>query len=107
MPHWENDAWYWSPEADKVYFTPLYYTMAHFSKFIRPGAVRIGFQNPDNTIQVAAAQNPDGSIAVVVFNPTENEKQLKRSLGDKSTQLKISEKAIQTILIHKRNTNHE
>ena len=30
------------PEKDEVYFTPLYYTMAHFSKFIRPGAVKIG-----------------------------------------------------------------
>ncbi len=26
------------PETDTVYYTPLYYVMAHFSKFIRPGA---------------------------------------------------------------------
>ena len=26
------------PEKDEVYFTPLYYTMTHFSKYIRPGA---------------------------------------------------------------------
>ena len=24
------------PEKDEVYYTPLYYGMAHFSKFIRP-----------------------------------------------------------------------
>ncbi len=30
------------PEKDEVYFTPLYYTMALFSKFIRRGAVKIG-----------------------------------------------------------------
>jgi glucosylceramidase len=95
------------PETDQVYFTPLYYTMAHFSKFIRPGAVRIGFENPDNSLMVTAAQNPDGSIAVVVFNPTENEKPLTISLEEKSTPLKISAKAIQTILIHKRNTRNE
>ncbi len=95
------------PAADEVYFTPLYYTMAHFSKFIRPGAVRIGFENADNTIQITAAQNPDGSIAVVVFNPTENEKQLTLSVGEKSTQVKINSKAIQTIVLNKRNTNHE
>ena len=32
------------PEADEVYFTPLYYTLAHFSRYIRPGATRIGFR---------------------------------------------------------------
>jgi glucosylceramidase len=87
------------PEQDEVYFTPLYYTLAHFSRFIRPGAVRIGYNNPDADLQVTAAQNPDGSIAVVVFNPTESEKPFLLSLGDKSTPLKISAKAIQTIAI--------
>jgi glucosylceramidase len=95
------------PENDEVYYTPLYYTLAHFSKFIRPGAVRIGFENPDADLLVTAAQNPDGSIAVVVFNPTEKEKTLSLSLGEQSTPLKISGKAIQTILTNKRNTNNE
>jgi glucosylceramidase len=58
-------------ENDEVYFTPLFYTMSHFSKFIRPGATRIGFTNPDKDLMVTAAQNIDGSIAVVVFNQTE------------------------------------
>lgn len=89
------------PEADQVYFTPLYYTMAHFSKFIRPGAVRIGLDNADKSLMTTAAQNPDGTIAVVVFNPTEDEKQVVISLGAQSAQLKISNKAIQTILIHR------
>jgi glucosylceramidase len=56
---------------------------------------------------VTAVQNPDGSIAVVVFNPTENEKPVTLFLEEKSTPLKISAKAIQTILIHKRNTRNE
>jgi glucosylceramidase len=105
--NWCTDPVIVDPAADEVYFTPLYYTMAHFSKLLRPGAVRIGFENADNTIQITAAQNLDGSIAVVVFNPTENEKQLTRSVGKKSTQIKISNKAIQTIVLNKRNTNHE
>ncbi|MCC7507735.1 MAG: hypothetical protein IT259_20670 [Saprospiraceae bacterium] len=76
--------------------------MAHFSKFIRPGAQRIGFEQADNTLMVTAARNPDGSIAVVVFNPSDVEKHILLSLGEQSAPLKISEKAIQTILIHKR-----
>ncbi len=95
------------PEQDEVYFTPLYYTMAHFSRFIRPGAVRIGFRNNDESLMVTAAQNPDGSIAVVVFNPGENDKTFSLSLSEKSAHINISAKAIQTILINKRNISHE
>lgn len=95
------------PEKDEVYFTPLYYTLSHFSKFIRPGAVRIGFENADSEMQITAAQNPDGTVAMVVFNPTETEKQFTIALGEKSAPVKISAKAIQTILINQRNANDE
>jgi len=87
------------PEKDEVYFTPLYYTMAHFSKYIRPGAVRIGFENTDENLQVTAAQNPDGSIAVIAFNEGDEDKTIELALSDKSTNLTISAKAIQTIVI--------
>jgi glucosylceramidase len=88
------------PEKDEVYFTPLYYTLAHFSKYIRPNAKRIGFQNPDEKLMVTAVQNPDGKMAVVVLNMESEAKDLKLNLGEKSVQLKISAQALQTILIN-------
>ncbi|HMN88502.1 MAG TPA: glycoside hydrolase family 30 protein [Saprospiraceae bacterium] len=87
------------PDQDEVYFTPLYYTLAHFSGFIRPGAVRIGFENTDAALMTTAAQNPDGSIAVVIFNPTETSKGVQLSLGKNSTEFLIKSKAIQTLVI--------
>ena len=104
-PNWFKN-WCTAPvivdeEKDEVYFTPLYYTMAHFSKFIRPGAVRIGFENPDKELMVTAAKNPDNSVVVIVFNPTDNDKHLKVSLKNKKINAIISAKAIQTIVIKK------
>ncbi|MEM9001196.1 MAG: glycoside hydrolase family 30 protein [Bacteroidota bacterium] len=87
------------PVKDEVYFTPIYYTMSHFSKYIRPGAKRIGFENPDDSLLLTAAQNLDGSIAVVVFNPAESPKHFNLDLGERSRQLSINAQAIQTILI--------
>lgn len=87
------------PDNDEVYFTPLYYIMTHFSRFIRPGAVRIGFEHSDQDLMVTAAQNPDGGIAVVLFNPTNEAKGLQINLSGKTTRLVISAKAIQTMLI--------
>ncbi len=90
-----------SPETDEVYFTPLYYTMVHFSKFIRPGAVRIGFEHPDKELMVTAVQNTDGSKVVIVFNPGETEKPLSIIMQQQQVNLAISAKAIQTIYINK------
>jgi len=87
------------PEQDEVYFTPLYYTMAHFSKFIRPGAVKIGLETSDEALMATAVKNPDGSIAVVVFNEGSEIKQLSISLNGKTTGVQISGQAIQTIVI--------
>ncbi|MEN8790342.1 MAG: glycoside hydrolase family 30 protein [Flavobacteriaceae bacterium] len=87
------------PDQDQVYFTPLYYTMAHFSKYIRPGAVRIGFENNDDALMVTAAQNPDGSIAVVVLNQSKDDKEFNLSLGERNSNIPISAQAIQTIVI--------
>jgi len=87
------------PDKDEVYFTPLYYAMAHFSKFIRPGAVRIGFENSDNQLMVTAAKNPDGTIVVVVLNMNTTPKTIQLSLGDKTSAIQIKPQALQTIVI--------
>ena len=88
------------PKKDEVYFTPLYYTMAHFSKYIRPKASIIGLENSDIELKVTAAENTDGSIAVVVFNEGTTQKSFKLSLGENESTITISAQAIQTILIN-------
>lgn len=86
-------------EKDEVYFTPLYYTLAHFSRYIRPGAVRIGFENGDSTLQVTALKNPDGTIVVLILNQNNEIKNFSLDLKGKTTLLSISAKALQTVLI--------
>jgi glucosylceramidase len=88
------------PEKDEVYFTPVYYVMMHFSKFIRPGAKRIDFRNEDKDLLVTTVRNPDGSIAVVVLNQGLELKCFKLTLGEKSADISISARALQTIVIH-------
>ena len=87
------------PDSDEVYFTPLYYTMAHFSKYIRPGATVIGVKNSDPSLMVAAADHQDRSIAVVLFNEGYTPKSFTLMLEEKTIDITISSQAIQTILI--------
>jgi glucosylceramidase len=87
------------PEKDEVYFTPLYYVLSHFSKFIRPGATRIGLENTDDKLMATAAENPDGSIAIVLFNEGTANKSISISMNNRSTNITINAQAIQTIII--------
>jgi len=86
-------------DKDEVYLTPLYYTMAHFSKFMRPGAVKIGCKIEDKELIATAVKNPDGTIALVVFNPTENERALSIQLNNTIKNISINAKALQTVII--------
>lgn len=88
------------PEKDEVYFTPLYHTMAHFSKYIRPGAQRIGFESTDDSLLVTAAKNPNGTIAIVVLNMNEKPRNFELTLGGISKRITISPKAIQTLIVN-------
>ncbi len=87
------------PAKDEVYFTPLYYIMSHFSRYIRPGAQRIHFEHTDPELMVTAAENPDGTIVVVLFNEQSKVKNIKLTLGEKSTAISITGQAIQTVII--------
>ena len=84
---------------DEVYFTPLYYVMSHFSKFMRPGAVKIGCEINNKDLKVTAVQNPDNSIALVVFNPTEQSHSIEININNYKSTISISAKALQTVVI--------
>ena len=86
-------------EKDEVYFTPLYYVMSHFSKFIRPGAVKIGCEIDNKNLVATAVKNPDNSIAIVVFNPTERQESLQIKLNNQVKNISINANALQTIII--------
>ena len=58
-------------KAGKLLYTNAYYYIGHFSKFIRPGAKRIGASSNRDALQTTAFRNPDGSVAVVVMNQTD------------------------------------
>ncbi|GAC1307099.1 MAG: glycoside hydrolase family 30 protein [Mucilaginibacter sp.] len=52
-------------------YTNSYYYMGHFSKFIHPGAKRIVSAASRDRLLSTAYINPDGKIAVVVMNKTD------------------------------------
>ncbi|WP_406068059.1 cellulose binding domain-containing protein [Micromonospora sp. NBC_01638] len=44
------------------------WAMAGYSRYIRPGATRIGASSPDSNLRLSAYRNTDGSVVVVALN---------------------------------------
>jgi glucosylceramidase len=58
-------------QTKELTYTLDYYALAHFSKCIRPKAVRIASSSSSDFIRSVAFKNRDESIAIVMFNDSE------------------------------------
>jgi len=58
-------------KENSVNYQSPYYYIGHFSKFIQPGARRIGFSRFTDKLEVTAFKNPNGEIIAVVMNQSE------------------------------------
>ena len=87
--------------TNSAYYTPLYYAIAHFSKFVRPNAQRIGFDlSDDSPLWTTAFLNEDGSIVVALFNPEEQATSCTLKIkGAKQLKVAIDAQALQTIVL--------
>ena len=92
------------PETGEVYYTPLYYVLAQFSKYIRPGAVRIGVapaaESLPNDFMVTAFRNPDKSIAVALLNQSDEQVGYAIRLDGRQIETSIAPRAVQTLILH-------
>ena len=55
-------------ETQQVTYTGLYYYLAHFSKFVRPGAVRVGVTGAHDGVRCLAFKTPEKGIVVQLMN---------------------------------------
>lgn len=100
-PNWFKN-WCLAPvivdiEQDEVYYTPLYYTMAHFSKYMRPGAKRIDLKMDNDLLQATAVLNPDGNVALAILNETEDAISIDINIGNYHNSISINPTAVQTV----------
>ena len=82
----------------KLIFTNSYYYIGHFSKFIRPGAKRILAAASRSMLLTTAFVNEDGSVAVVVMNPTSKGGAYNLVVGASSVEIHSPPHSIQTVV---------
>lgn len=84
--------------GELTYLNSFYY-IGHFSKFIRPGAKRIISSASRGQILTTAFQNTNGSIVVVVMNPSNDSIPYHMSIGNKAVPVNSLPHSIQTLVI--------
>ena len=82
----------------QLIYTPAYYYIGHFSKFIKPGAKRIGGAASRSQLLTTSFINPDGQVVTVVMNQSEKEVKYSLSIGTDAAELTILPNAIQTLV---------
>ena len=88
-----------NPEKDEIIIEPSYYAIAHFSRFVKRGAVRIGSSSYSDDIDVAAFKNPDGKIIAVALNHGKAPAGPRLRLGETSALVRLPGHSLSTFVI--------
>ena len=76
-----------------------YHYIGHFSRFLLPGAKRIGHSRCDDKAELTAAKNPDGSLAVVLLNRGQTDVSCAIRMDGQIIRISLPSKTISTICI--------
>lgn len=85
-------------QTKELTYTLDYYALAHFSKCIRPQAVRLETESTHAQIRVVSVRNKDNSIALVLFNDSDEKCNASIELpGEETIVLGVEAKSAVTI----------
>lgn len=91
-------------QTGEVYYTPIYYVLAQFSKTIRPGDTALQvYQALDgldqDALHASAAINTTGLISVQILNTTKEAISYSLQIGNQYVEVLIAANAVQTVRV--------
>jgi len=85
-------------DQGELIYTPTYYYIGHFSKFIRPEAKRVSTSSSRSHLLSTSFLNVDNSLVTVVMNQSDQDIDYRLYVGSEAVSLKIAAHAIQSII---------
>ena len=85
-------------KTGQLIYTPAYYYIGHFSKFIKPGAKRISSAASRSQLLTTSFINPDGQVITIIMNQSAAEVKYNLSIGTDAAEVTIPPHAIQTLV---------
>lgn len=91
-------------ETGQVYYTPVYYVLAQFSRTIRPGdrAVQTHMASEglgDDDLHACATVNSENVLSVQLLNTTKNDISCKLQIADQYADITIVANSVQTVRV--------
>ncbi|MBY0243823.1 MAG: glycosyl hydrolase [Sphingobacteriaceae bacterium] len=85
-------------QTGELIYTPSYYYIGHFSKFIDKGAKKISSVASRSQLLTTSFLNPDGKLVTIVMNPTAKKINYWLCIAEKALEVEILPHAIQTLV---------
>ncbi|MES2823264.1 MAG: glycoside hydrolase family 30 protein [Pseudomonadota bacterium] len=85
-------------KTGNLIYTPTYYYIGHFSKFIRPNAQRVSSTSSRSALLTTSFLNEDNKMATIVMNQSDKEISYRFYVGLNETKVTIPAHAIQTLV---------
>ncbi|PWA06760.1 glycoside hydrolase family 30 protein [Flavobacterium laiguense] len=85
-------------KTGELIYTPSYYYIGHFSKFIRPEAKRVSTAVSRSSLLSTSFLNKDGKMVTVVMNQSDTTVIYNLCVGTQATEITILPNAIQTLV---------
>ena len=82
----------------ELVYTPTYFYIGHFSKFIRPGALRVSTAASRSHLLSTTFRNEDGKMATVVMNQSDQDIAYRLYVESEAIELSIPAHALQTLV---------
>jgi glucosylceramidase len=86
-------------KTGEVHYNSSFYYIGHFSKYIKPNAVRIGHELNHDSLKSVSFTNEDGSVVAVVMNDEDSTESFSLSLGGKIAKAELPGHSITTFII--------
>lgn len=83
-------------QTGEVTYNLDYYALGHFSKFIRPGAVRLMSDSKIEGMDNVVFRNPDGTVAMVLINKNNTAKTVCIAYGEATFSASVPAQATMT-----------
>jgi glucosylceramidase len=85
-------------KTHEITYTGTYYYLAHFSRFVRPGAIRVQTTGKAAGIRVMSFLSAEGKIVAQVLNSTGSDASLNLLHKGRTLQLNAPARSISTVI---------
>jgi glucosylceramidase len=85
-------------ERNQIHYNPSYYYLAQVSKFVRPGAVRVGVVNNESRLRTTAFATPYGEIVTLILNNTDQDRPIELIVGSRQASTIIKARTFTTFV---------